>query len=411
MEKSKTKQIREAIEQFAADKIDYYRQWLFDDPILIKKETSAGAKRLQVVLAKVIRHFVENYERYEDLMPLTEKGRWIVDQCSARKYKIGTYRTDFVYDDEQNMKLIEITCRFALNGVFLPAVMHKAATIHKNLHLPEVQVQDPYSGVFDLLADIFDHESTIYVLKGGDTKNASKIYVDLLRSIDFDVVEVPLEEISSTIKKAKEDSTYISELSLQELEALDKPTLAILVRRNVINDLRTVFLIHDKRFFSLLYDQEFLAGILDDEEICFLNKFTIPSYTYSPKYKQIWAEARENKDRWIIKHAILGKSKEIYAGIVTDEDDWAALFSDLDEKNVMLQQWVPQQLVYGTVSGERFEDYVTGTLLYINDCYLGFGDFRTSSFPVINVVDHRKMCTLILDEKIADDHQAHYNIY
>ena len=62
---------------------------------------------------------------------------------------------------------------------------------------------------------------------------------------------------------------------------------------------------------------------------------------------------------------------------------------------MILQEWIPQKRITGKIKGEKFEDFVTGTLLYFDDNYFGMGDFRTSSHPVTNKVDHRKACSLI----------------
>ena len=106
--------------------------------------------------------------------------------------------------------------------------------------------------------------------------------------------------------------------------------------------------------------------------------------------------AKINKDNWILKHNALGKSKSIYAGIVTTAQDWDEIFKKENLNDFVLQRWVPQNKIKGKILDQEYEDYVTGTLLFFNNNYFGLGPFRTSSFPVTNIVDDRKATSIIL---------------
>lgn len=393
--------MEEAVQYFVNDRSDYYRQWMFDKPLLIKNETVEVASRLQKLMRKAIIHFVENYDKYETLMPINQKARAVVDCFSNKEYKIGTYRTDFVYDEDKRMRLIEITCRFALNGLFLPSIMESVADEHRQNHITDLEPRDIYSGVFDYMKSRFGNSTDIYVLKGGDTRNASKIYTDLLTRGGYTITDISYEELHQKIADINSEDVIISELALEEIESIPLETIQLLAEKNVINDLRTVFLIHDKRFFAVLNSLEFLRDVFSEEEIEFFSQYSIPTYTYDASYMHKWQHASQNKNDWIIKHSTLGKSQKIYAGVVMSQEEWGAIFRSEDLDKMILQQWIPQEKVNGTINGEQFRDFVTGTLLYFDDKFFGFGDFRTSSHPVINIVDHRKYCSLLLNEHDA----------
>jgi hypothetical protein len=74
---------------------------------------------------------------------------------------------------------------------------------------------------------------------------------------------------------------------------------------------------------------------------------------------------------------------------------WDKLINELTE-DYTVQEWLIQQQFSGIVNGIDHTDYVTGTLLFFDEYFYGFGDFRTSSNPVINKTDHRKMCSVIV---------------
>jgi len=163
---------------------------------------------------------------------------------------------------------------------------------------------------------------------------------------------------------------------------------------NIINDFRTIFLIHDKRFFSVLSNSELRKTVLTKDEITLFERYYIPTYSYGEK-KELWKKAKKEKDKFILKHRSLGKSEKVYAGIVTEKKVWDALFEADDLKDLILQEWIAQTKIKGTIDDISYEDYITGTLLFFDDNYFGFGDFRTSSFPVTNQGDHRKACSII----------------
>lgn len=242
--------------------------------------------------------------------------------------------------------------------------------------------------------------TSICILKGKDVRNESKLYTDILKRTGLEVNEVLYTEIDHHFDKL-DKAWVVSELSFDEILSFSKETLMKLITANLINDFRTVFLIHDKRFFSVLGKKELQNKVLTQEEISFFEKFYIPTYTAN-EAKDIWKYAKENKNEWIIKHRALGKSQKVYGGLVTPLKEWVALWERADFNDFILQKWIPQKTIKGTINGEVFNDFVTGTALFFDNRYFGFGDFRTSSHPITNKVDHRKATGLILDEEITN---------
>ncbi len=379
--------------QHAPAASEHFRPWTYDVPLAIRPETNARLKRIQQLYLKSIRHFAEDYDRYCDLMPVPERVREILAQTRARPYRPGTYRTDFIIGEDNRIRLIETTCRFALNGFFRAGVLSHLADEYLAGH-PGIRKTDVYTPFFGHLMDYFGPFDRVCVLQGWNTaKNESKFFVPVFEAAGFPVDQIPAADVPAATHRF-ENAAVIGELSHEELCAFPPETLAALVRSNLLNDLRTVFLIHDKRFFALLHHDGFMREALTATERDEFRPHLIPTYTrhLTP---EIWPEARRNKDRWIIKPTNQGMSIDVHAGPLTGAAEWEALFASGRADSMVLQEYVPQRTFRGTIGGTPREDYAASTLLCFEDGYYGTGVFRASSYPVTNQGDDRKIAPLI----------------
>lgn len=388
--------LEESIAVFIAEKEDYFKEWIFNEPVIYSTSRIANLKRLQSLMYKMICHFVTHYDDYEYLMPVSKDVKDVIDLLKDTPYRVGTYRTDFVYDEDKQEKLIEITCRFALNGVFSSALLNKVVTDYKREHLSGIDNIDMYEELCNHLRSYYEESDAVYVLKGEDVRNESKIFCDIFRRIGLPVFEIDHTELVQHMSQM-DKALIVSELSFDEIISIPKELLKRLVKLNVVNDFRTVFLIHDKRFFQVLGNKDFQNAILNEEEQAFFSNYYVPTYTYNES-PELWQDALANKDQWILKPPALGKSQSIYAGIVTPREEWDNLFLDQKIETFVLQRWIPQSKIKGKIKEEYYEDYITGTLMYFDDNFFGFGDFRTSSYPITNKVDHRKMTYLVIKD-------------
>jgi hypothetical protein len=203
-------------------------------------------------------------------------------------------------------------------------------------------------------------------------------------------------------------------------------TLQAMIDVRMLNDFRTIFLAHDKRFLHLIFVDDFTRQCLTEEETVFLRQHTIPTYIYNNVYKEIWEDALQNKDRYILKPYDLGKSVGVYAGVMTDEDTWKSVIGELGDwsfsrlgkslctsgnipkqpnnqttkqPSYILQPFIRQRTYPCVWEGNHYDEYVCGMMLCMDDRYFDSGVFRTSSAPVTNKVDHRKMCVINSDDE------------
>lgn len=386
--------LSEAADSYAKDKYAYYNQWMFDEPVFISRKEDEDIQALQKVLYKLINFFIVNYDEWSYLMPLNAESKRVVDAFKDRPYAPGSYRVDTVFDQNRQQKIIETTCRFALNGFFIASNSDKFSRTYQADFSDCPPAINRHASFMKYLEGLIGDHQRIIVLRNADSRNSSKFFIPIFQELGFEVVVILPEEVNQR-KDELAGGFVVSELSIEELESLSDETLALLSASDMINDLRTVILVHDKRFHAVMGRTEIREAALTPEEIALLDVFYVPTYT-NEEAPEVWEEARLNKGSWILKHRSLGKSEEIYAGVVTSEAEWSRLFVRADLGEFVVQRWIEQPRFDGTVNGKKHSDFVTGTLLFFDDNYFGPGLFRTSSFPVTNVTDDRKMFCVTL---------------
>ncbi len=166
----------------------------------------------------------------------------------------------------------------------------------------------------------------------------------------------------------------------------------------MVSDFRNIFLIHDKRFMRLWFDDAFTGRFLNADDAAFLRAHAIPTYDCAdPAAAGILADARTNKDGYILKPCRLGKSEGVHAGVLEHGLRWRRLWRR-GVDGMVLQPFLDQRTFPTEWEGKHFEDYLCGMMLCVDDRYYDSGLFRTSSLPVTNVGDDRKACPLHTDD-------------
>lgn len=366
--------------------------WTYHEPFVISPQTNATMHRIQKGLHKAIRHFVEGYDNYASLLPVAPQVRDILNRCKRVPYRTGTYRADFLIDTARQIQVIEITCRFALNGFFMTGFAHLLIERYLADH-PNIRRIDDYTPYFQHFSDYFGPFDHVCILKGADNRNETKYYIPILEHAGYPVHIIPTTEIADNLALLK-NAAVIGELDHDELCSLDMTTIDAIIDSNLLNDLRTVFLIHDKRFFAVLTDDGFLNAALAPDEVVFMRQHIVPTCSRLMR-PDLWQTAQQDKDGWIIKQRNWGKSINVYAGCVTDQAEWQAIFASELIDDMVLQPYIDQHKVQGTVGNQEHDDWVTGTLLYFDDHFFGPGIFRASSYPITNKVDDRKLSPLV----------------
>ena len=425
--------------QLFAEKTDYYHRWYHARPMLITSERRDELRRMQALLYKCIAYMAEHYREWVPrYMPLDDKVMEILDRQSRYPFRAGAYRPDYLISDDGQLLLVEITSRFFGHGIWAnyPSVVkaeqfmegHPGASWENRYDELLTYMRDVPSsltpgpspkerGVDSYSAENSDSKSNhspllgrgaggeafpIYVLKSSDRTSEIALYQKFYEYYGHKVTIYEADEVEEHIDEWSHDAVVFSALNQQDLLSFRMETLQAMIDVRMLNDFRTIFLAHDKRFLSLIFVDDFTRQFLTEEETAFLRRHTIPSYIYNNRYKEVWEDALAHKDKYILKPYDLGKSVGLYAGVMTDEETWKSVLSPLLGRGAggeaILQPFIRQRTYPCVWEGRHYDEYVCGMMLCMDDRYFDSGMFRTSSAPVTNKVDDRKMCVIHSDD-------------
>lgn len=377
----------DAYKLLEAEHKDYYGKYTFDRPVCVTSSTSDNLQFAQLSLVKCLRYLAANFDAYAHMMPVSEKERAILKLADKKPYESGTYRTDFIVTEDNQIKLIEITCRFALNGFIRSGFVNVwGDKFAQDNQLPFI---DHYSDFFAELELYFSGHETIYLLKD-DSYNEGRYIRQLFDYAGYNLIVLTLEEIPFHIDLIRK-SACISQLTHEELLSFPMDVIEAIVDSRLLNDMRTVFLAHDKRFFAVMCDVDFRNKALGEKDSERFKQFLAPTYT-KKFHADLWEKIRKEKDEWIVKIPNNGRSIGISAGYLLTEEEWQQALDELSAQDAVFQPFFKQKLIEGLVGEEvRAKNYIAGTLLYFQDKCFGMGMFRVSNHPVTNKGDDRKL--------------------
>lgn len=86
-------------------------------------------------------------------------------------------------------------------------------------------------------------------------------------------------------------------------------------------------------------------------DAAFLKRFLTPSFTHE-EGPSIRNDALNNKDKYILKPYLLGKSEGIIPGPLVTEEEWRKAFESKDINKMMLQEWVKQKPFKANIDGK-----------------------------------------------------------
>ncbi len=388
--------------QLYADKTDYYHRWYHAKPMLITSARRDELRRMQLLLYKCIVYMAEHYREWmPQYMSVDDKVMEILDRQSCYPFRAGAYRPDYIVSDDGQLLFVEITSRFFGHGIWenYPSEVKAGQLMAGH---PGASWESRYNEMLTYMRDIIPAGWPLYVLKSSDRTSEIALYKKFYEYYGHEVTVYEAAEVEEHIDQWSHDAVVFSALNQHDLLSFKMETLQAMIDVRMLNDFRTIFLAHDKRFLRLIFVDDFARQCLTEEETSFLRQHTIPTFLYNNMYKEIWEDALKHKDRYILKPYDLGKSVGVYAGVMTDEETWrSVLTSNLSSltSQYILQPFIQQRTYPCEWEGKHYDEYVCGMMLCMDDRYFDSGVFRTSSAPVTNKVDHRKMCVIHSDDE------------
>ena len=377
---------------------EYYFHWYFDRPMVVTSKRDRELHRICTILGKCLHFYAEHYKEYLHLIPYEPRVLSILEKCKFTPYNIGTSRIDYIISEDNRILVCEITARFFGNGYFLSFFADKKG--RELAAAAGVKVKDSrMEDMLAYLAKIPRYYDKICVLKSADRSDSIKLYVPFYSALGKEVEILEFDDTSEKEMLKKTEGAFIlSALNQKDVLSLSDRMIFRMIRQGYYNDFRSVFLAHDKRVFSLFFEDDFTGRVLNDEETAFLRSHVIPTTVWG-MYPDRWEMARKNKNDYIVKHYCLGKSEKVYAGQMTDEETWSSLWEDHSVEHMVLQPFIRQKSFPNHWDGNDYIEYISGTILMLDDRYFGTGLFRSSSLPVLNKGDDRKV-GIVLSDKI-----------
>lgn len=374
-----------------------YRPWLYERPLFLSRDRVAFLQKSQGIMLRLMKTVAENYADLADHLPHEPRVKAFLKGLQGVPFQEGTFRTDFVVNEQNEIRLIEVTCRFPLNGYFrsiAASALHPSRPYEEEYGIQATPYARPFLEKF--LGWIGD-ASRIVIIKGHDCRDNESVYLpSILSQADVPFQVCSYEEWLQHGANWLEGSAIVAELTFEEWLDMPLPLIRAMLRRPFLNDPRLVFTVHDKGFFALANIEAVTDKILSAEETAFIQNAFAETYLAS-QHPDVWEAAASNPSDWILKPRILGRSVDILAGSLTTEPEWrTALNAARKRGDSVLQKWHLSKKITGDVRGQRYEDYFAGTLLYWGSEFFGPGLFRASSHPISNVKDNR-MATSIVD--------------
>lgn len=370
-------------------RLDYFYRWYHLKPLLVTGERREELRRMQQLLYKCIVYMADTWEEWVPAyMPLPEKVIEILRYQSRLPFRAGAYRPDYLVDENGNLLLVEITSRFFGHGLWQSYPSEAWAESFMQKHT-DCEWENSYEERFQYLRSLVPDGQKVVALRSTDRTSEPSFYLPFYEHFGHQTYDLKAEEVEPQMELWSKDAFVLSGLNQHDLLSYRMETLQAMADARMMNDFRTVFIIHDKRFMRMIFEDAFTQRCLTEEETVFLRQHTILTFCYEDNCKDRWEDALAHKDDYILKPFDLGKSEGIYAGVMTDEDTWHSLFESDRLQHYILQPFIRQR-TYPTVwEGTAYDDYICGMMLCIDDRYFDSGFVRTASVPVSNKVDLR----------------------
>ncbi|KAI1391875.1 uncharacterized protein F4822DRAFT_441117 [Hypoxylon trugodes] len=361
-------------------------------PILIHARHQQQLEELHEAFNTAITDIIDRWwsdpeARFPERMPL-EKGEenlleWLEEQVSRgklAKYSAcqGSWRPDFLVEGDstnpdavnaEKFRITEINARFSFNG-FMHEAYGQQAVDKMDLGAYGLNSATDASKIIDGLFSLFNPALPLHLLKGEEQGIDIHMFIDAVRRrfgvtpriispSDLRLVPNPrnkganmlccVARTDSDFRFLPETPTMISsggeiveeihqiglELHQHELLALQQEILRQVSLR-CFNDMRSIFLIHDKRMLGVV-KQEIpslvMRGVLSPAQAHILDEgivdTVLPGSTEMDRLLQASSCSSKLKDQYILKPARGGKGAGIVFGEDLSPDEWVSSLKGL----------------------------------------------------------------------------------
>lgn len=335
-------------------------------PCLQTRKEARVFYKIQKVLEGAVKQIVLNYSSDLEIQKVYSLSASVKKELHGLKdvpYSVGLIRPDFLISKKGTPLICEINARFVFNAFYMTQEVDRVfAKVYKDFISP--------SNIRDFSKNLNSSFNTeeVAIIKGREA--GYDVHTFMLNNVKARLFGV--KDLETVIKKYK---TIILELHQDELE----PYLGLVcsaVKKGVrfINDPRTIYLVHDKRILAVLTDKKIMTKYLSISNWKLLQRYIVPTFSKSNGEK-IFKASISNKDEWVVKKAISGKSDGLYTGKFKTDYEWARI---VREKDIIIQPYVKQKkFKYWNPYTQNMTDaFLVGTLPQMSATSYGVGLYR-----------------------------------
>jgi hypothetical protein len=318
-----------------------------------------------------------------ETIPLSQKIAEVFS-ATTKPYRPGSLRVDFLLDQNGDLRICEINARFPTNGYLLSFFLQQPEVCQ---HITSNEDLEPLK--YNSPLDLFCPAGDLSIIRGREKGLDIHMLPEIVEARGGKVSQIPFHTLTDPAQGAallrKIDSRVILELHQDELTALPVNVLKELHRLDTINDLRTIFCVHDKRFLNLLGNTDFLRRYVDSADAQFLAQHIAKTIPLSDR-KQVMATLSEAK-KWVLKPCALGKGEGIKFGADCTLTQWQELLNQHTGSPYVLQEKINAATLSLPALTDNASDqfHLVGTLMGFDQGLLAPGIFRAATVPIVAV--------------------------
>ena len=344
-------------------------------------------QRLQQALSKTISNIVAGFfkdSRLQEIFNFPEPLFTALKRLSNTQYSIGSFRPDFLHTQDNEIVVCEINARFPCNAFLMTQYCMDLMNLHFQRENKEAEFSLEKFNILESLLARFSRDLPFYIFKGEEKGADIHFLRNELINAGYATQVVPMNF------RVKVKANVL--LELQQHEIMQGETLEHLLYLNqnnaMLNDLRTIFIVHDKRLLSIFHRDDLLEDYCELADRSLLKRHV--AETYVPKLNpEIVHTAIRNKQDWLLKPNSLGKGEGIVIGKNVEHSNWKAIMQQGLGADFVLQRFIEQELF--PVAGRDLTGClhtramkIVGTMLCLDHKFLGPGIYRASESDVIN---------------------------
>ncbi len=351
-------------------------------PFLVEPDRLVELQALQGSIYRAIVAVVTHWARDRRLsrvIQLPAAERDLLGLLAGKPYRPGSFRPDYLHAADGREMITEINARFTLNGYLSSVLANRCVPL---LH-PELA---PLPALEELEPALRDRmgEDPVGILKASE--GGCDIHVFQARWGQACEMVHPKDLTAGHLARWR---TIVLELHQHELlgEVPAGLQARLATHSGLLNDLRTIFIAHDKRLLALLSTDRVLEDYLEANDMARLRRHIIPTWVKGQAPEKV-QQALVQPKGWLAKPPRSGKGKGIVVSSQMSPAQWRHTLHRLPDDWV-LQPYIEQKRF--PIQVVREDDLVTAPMLVVgllptlDDQAFGPGLFRAAEDEIVNV--------------------------